>query len=205
MAVGLSVRERSIKRVFDLCVSIPGLIVVSPLIVVAWVAATIDTRANGFYVQRRIGRNGRSFPLFKIRSMRIDSSISTTVTTGQDKRITKVGTILRKTKLDELPQLANVVLGHMSLVGPRPDVAGFADKLQGDDRVILTLRPGITGPASLAFRDEEELLAAQDNPEQYNRDVIWPRKIEINRDYLARWTLTRDFQIIVRTLIGEKT
>lgn len=198
---GLPLRSQVIKRLFDLSLAIPGLLLSTPVIVLAWLAATISTGANGFYIQQRIGRFGQPFPLFKIRSMRIDHSIQTTVTTGQDRRITRVGAILRRTKLDELPQLANVVLGHMSLVGPRPDVAGFADELQGDDRVILSVRPGITGPASLKFRDEEELLAEQSDPEQYNREVIWPGKVAINRDYVAKWTLADDMQILFQTVL----
>ena len=204
MTQGLSRKDRFLKRLFDLVISVPGLLACMPLIALSWLAATIDTRANGFYVQRRIGRHGRPFPLFKIRSMRVNSSISTTVTTGKDSRITRVGGFLRKTKMDELPQLANVVLGHMSLVGPRPDVAGFADKLEGNDREVLELRPGITGPAAIAFRNEEDLLAAQADPERYNREVIWPEKVRINRDYLATWSLLRDVEIIFKTIFGTK-
>ncbi len=135
--------------------------------------------------------------------MRVDDSINTTVTTENDRRITRVGAVLRATKLDELPQLANVVIGNMSMVGPRPDVVGFADQLVGDDRMILTLRPGITGPASLEFRDEEELLAKQDNPEQYNREVIWPKKVAINRLYVQNWSLIGDCNIIFRTVFNR--
>ncbi len=200
MPTGLSLRDRMIKRAFDLSLAVPGLVICSPLILVAWLAATVDTRANGFYVQHRVGLHGRLFPLFKIRSMRVDQAIVTTVTTRRDRRITRVGAVLRKTKIDELPQLVNVVLGHMSLVGPRPDVAGFADQLLGEDRVVLAVRPGITGPASVAFRDEEALLAEQDDPERYNREVIWPRKVKINRDYISSWSMYKDIKIILSTL-----
>ena len=116
--------------------------------------------------------NGKQFPLLKLRSMRVIAGSQTNVTADGDQRITKTGRMLRKLKIDELPQLFNVLLGQMSLVGPRPDVPGFADQLTGDDRIILSIRPGITGPASIAFRNEEEILASVDDPETYNLSLI---------------------------------
>jgi len=129
------------------------------------------------------------------------AAYETTVTRRGDPRITPLGSLLRRTKIDELPQLWNVLLGDMSFVGPRPDVPGFADILQGEEREMLSIRPGITGPATLKYRDEEELLAAQDDPEGYNRDVIWPDKVKINLNYIRNWSLGRDIGYIVKTVL----
>lgn len=200
---GLTLRQRMLKRTMDLMISVPLLIVLLPILLIAWLAATISTRQNGFFVQRRIGLDGAEFPLLKIRSMRAIPGYNTTVTTGQDPRITRIGRFLRKTKLDEFPQLINVIVGHMSLVGPRPDVAEYSGTLTGEDRIVLSVRPGITGPASLAFRDEEEILAGQGSPDQYNRRVIWPEKVAINRRYIARWSLGQDLVLLFKTAFGS--
>ncbi len=128
--------------------------------------------------------------------------LDTTVTSSKDPRITKFGQFLRRTKLDELPQLWNVLKGDMSLVGPRPDVSGFADQLTGEDRIILSIRPGITGLATLTFRKEEELLANQKNPERYNREVIWPEKVRLNKLYIKKYRQQLDFEILVKTFFG---
>jgi lipopolysaccharide/colanic/teichoic acid biosynthesis glycosyltransferase len=125
------------------------------------------------------------------------------ITTGIDKRITPIGKILRKYKLDELPQLWNVLTGTMSFVGPRPDVRGYADTLTGEDRVILSIKPGITGPASLYFRNEEELLAKVENPSKYNDEVIWPLKVKINREYIEHYKFIQDIQYILATVLGK--
>ena len=172
------------------------------LILLGFLIATIDTRQNGFFTQNRVGRGGRTFKVVKIRTMRKVQGLDTTVTTSMDARITKWGRILRRLKIDELPQLMNVLLGNMSLVGPRPDVPGYADKLTGDDRVILSIRPGITGPATLKYRDEEEILASVEDPEAYNREVIFPDKVRINREYIKNYTLLSDIRYIIRTVVG---
>lgn len=200
MRSGLSPTNYLLKRTFDILVSFLGLLFLWPLLLLGWIAAAISTRANGFFVQTRVGMHGRTFKLLKLRSMRNRADFQTTVTTRQDPRITKVGALLRKTKMDELPQLWNVLVGDMSLVGPRPDVPGFADQLVGDDRIVLSIRPGITGPASLEFRDEEELLSKQAEPELYNREVIWPRKVELNKDYVANYSFWKDLGYIWRTV-----
>jgi lipopolysaccharide/colanic/teichoic acid biosynthesis glycosyltransferase len=200
MHSGLTPANRFLKRVFDILVSLLGLLVLWPLLLVGWLAAAASTRANGFFVQTRVGMHGQTFKLLKLRSMRKCFVVQTTVTTRQDPRITRIGSLLRKTKMDELPQLWNVLVGDMSLVGPRPDVPGFADQLTGDDRSVLSIRPGITGPASLEFRDEEELLAMQDDPEKFNREVIWPRKVELNRAYVANYSFWKDLVYIWRTI-----
>jgi lipopolysaccharide/colanic/teichoic acid biosynthesis glycosyltransferase len=124
------------------------------------------------------------------------------VTTGRDRRITWLGRIWRKTKIDELPQLINVLKGNMSFVGPRPDVPGYADRLQGDDRIVLSVRPGITGPATLKYRDEEALLADQDDPERYNNEVLWLDKVRINREYVESWSFWQDIRYILKTICG---
>ena len=140
------------------------------------------------------------FRVINIRTMRVGTGLDTTVTTGHDPRITPLGRFFRRAKIDELPQLINVLLGQMSFVGPRPDVPGYADALEGEDRVILTVRPGITGPATLKYRDEETLLAGVDDPERYNRDVIFPDKVRINREYVQQWSLRKDLGYIWRTV-----
>lgn len=188
------------KRLFDLVFSILGLLLLGWIIFIAYTLACIDTRANGFFMQDRVGKGGRLFKVIKIRTMRPNLKISSTVTASDDARITSLGRILRKLKIDELPQLVNVFLGQMSFVGPRPDVPGFADRLVGEERLLLSVRPGITGPATLKYRDEEKLLAAQDDPERYNEEVIWPDKVRINLDYIRTWSLAKDIGYIWRTI-----
>ncbi len=197
----LQFRDRLIKRSFDIFVSAFGLLALWWLILITWILAAIDTKANGFFTQKRVGRDGKLFRAIKIRTMRAVPGIVTTATTANDPRITHFGSLLRRTKLDELPQLFNVLVGQMSFVGPRPDVPGFADQLMGEDRIILAVRPGITGPATLAFRDEETLLASQAEPERYNREVIFPEKVRINREYVTRYRFTNDIRYIIQTII----
>ena len=199
--VALSARQAAIKRAFDFILALVGLLVTWWLIALAWLAATIDTRSNGFFIQQRVGRYGRVFNVIKIKTMLPSAEPGTTVTCQGDPRITRLGGFLRRTKIDELPQLWNVLLGHMSFVGPRPDVPGFADTLQGEERALLSVRPGITGPATIKYRDEAALLAAQGNPEVYNRQVIWPDKVQINLNYIRNWSLGRDIQYIVNTVL----
>jgi lipopolysaccharide/colanic/teichoic acid biosynthesis glycosyltransferase len=171
------------------------------LILLAAFAAYLDTGLSGFFKQKRIGENGKLISVFKIRSMRNISGIVTTVTTDKDPRISFIGRFLRKTKIDELPQLWNVLRGTMSLVGPRPDVPGFADALEGEDRIILTVRPGITGLASLFFHNEEELLAKEENPEEYSRKVIWPEKVRLNKSYIQNYSFWLDLKLIWKTVV----
>ena len=197
---GLSAGQAAFKRSFDFVVALFGLLVTWWLIFLAWIAASIDTRSNGFFIQKRVGRNGTIFKVVKIKTMRPVDSFDTTVTRRGDPRITPLGVFFRRTKIDELPQLWNVLVGHMSFVGPRPDVPGFADALQGEERAMLSIRPGITGPATLKYRNEEELLATQDAPEAYNHDVIWPDKVQINLEYIRNWSLRRDIHYILATV-----
>ena len=193
-----------IKRFLDSIVSFLVLIVCFPLLIILFVIANISTKENGFYTNTRIGKQGRPFVMWKIRSMKSYPAINTSVTTQCDPRITPFGRFLRQTKLDELPQLWNVLKGDMSLVGPRPDVPGFADKLEGDNRKILTVRPGITGLATLSFRNEEILLSKQKNPEKYNLEVIWPEKVRLNKYYIEHYSLWLDFKILFKTVFGGK-
>lgn len=197
----MNARQRTVKRAFDLAVATPLLVALSPLIVVLAALARRDSGGSGIFRQTRIGRHGVPFEVLKFRTMRVDVARDTTVTTRDDPRVTPFGAWLRQTKLDELPQLINVIRGEMSLVGPRPDVPGWYDELTGEDCVLLEVRPGITSPAAIAFRDEEELLAEKDDAEAYNREVLWPRKVAVNREWLATWTLSSDLKCLARTLL----
>lgn len=199
---GLSFKNRALKRMFDFLVSGVGLLITWWIIVGAAIAATIDTGRNGFFLQRRIGRNGEPFTVIKIRTMKVIAGVNTTITAAGDARITTLGTIFRRYKIDELPQLINVFLGQMSLVGPRPDVPGYADRLVGEDRLMLTVRPGITGPATLKYRNEEALLASQWDPERYNQEVIWPDKVRLNCNYVRNWRFFDDIRYIWVTVTG---
>ncbi|MGM0564431.1 MAG: sugar transferase [Pseudomonadota bacterium] len=201
-ALRLSPFQAFLKRSFDCLVALLGLLAVWWLILLAWLGASWDTRSNGFFVQERVGRGGRLFRVVKIKTMRPSRELTSTVTASGDPRITPLGRFFRKTKIDELPQLWNVLLGHMSFVGPRPDVPGFADRLEGEERAMLNIRPGITGPATLKYRDEEALLASVDDPEAYNREVIWPDKVQINLGYIRHWSLWRDLRYILETVLG---
>lgn len=204
--VGMSPRQELVKRSFDVVVGGAVLVLTSPLIAVGWLVATVSTRQNGLFRQVRVGRHGELFEVLKLRSMRTVPGLDSTVTTSHDIRVTRAGAWLRRLKLDELPQLVNVLRGEMSLVGPRPDVPGFADVLTGRDRVVLALRPGITGPGALAYRHEEALLAGVPDPERYNREVIWPDKVRLNREYAESWTLVSDVRCLVdtvRTVLGR--
>jgi len=171
------------------------------IIVPAWVLASLDTHKNGFFTQERVGKDGRIFRVIKIRTMREVPGLNSTVTTGSDVRITRLGRFWRRSKIDELPQLINILKGDMSFVGPRPDVPGYADRLQGDDRIILSVRPGITGPATLKYRNEEYLLAEKNDPQKYNDQVLWPDKVRLNREYVEKWSFIKDLRYIWMTVI----
>lgn len=199
----LTKRERLNKRGFDIIFSFVGLVFTFPLIFVSFLAIVISSRTSGIYAPYRIGRHGLPFKIYKLKTMREGSGPINSVTTKDDPRITSIGKWLRKFKIDELPQLWNVLKGEMSLVGPRPDVAGFADQLQGQDREILSLLPGITGLATLNFKQEEELLAQQKDPVTYNREVIWPEKIKLNKEYIENYSFGLDIQILWKTIVGS--
>jgi len=178
-----------LKRGFDVLLSGLGLVLFSPLIVVLILFASIDTRSNGVFIQKRIGKDGRVFILYKLRTMK-----------GISEKISKIGFLLRKYKMDEILQLFNVFIGDMSFVGPRPDIPGYADKLEGEDRLILNLKPGITGPASLKYYNEEELLSQAEDPLKYNDEVIYPDKVKINLEYYYNRSFWGDIIIIINTI-----
>lgn len=190
--------QRFQKRSFDIFSSILGLVFLWPLILLCIILARRDTRASGLFRQKRIGRHGVPFMVNKIRTMSVTGG--STVTVSGDPRITPLGAMFRRWKLDELPQLWNVLNGTMSIVGPRPDVPGYFDQLPDEDKVILQLRPGMTGPATLKYRNEEELLQTVDDPQRYNDTIIWPDKVKINKGYLKNWSLLRDIAIIWKTV-----
>lgn len=190
------------KRSFDIVVSFLGLTFSWWLIFIAWIIATFETRSNGFFIQKRVGKDGKIFNVIKIKTMKKVEGVDTTITSSNDVRITKSGKFFRDTKIDELPQLINVLIGDMSFVGPRPDVPGYADKLEGEDRIVLSIRPGITGPASLKYKNEEEILASQNDPKWYNDKIIWPDKVRINKEYIKNWSLKTDIEYIIKTVTG---
>ena len=187
------------KWCFDRIVALIGLIVLFlPLLVIA-ILIKLDSKGPVFFMQTRIGKDGKPFKICKFRTMHRDAK-GDTITTANDPRITRMGHWLRHSKVDCLTELINVFIGQMSFVGPRPDVPGYADQLQEEDRRILQLRPGITGPASIKYRNEEELLAQQDDPKWYNDNVIWPDKVRINLDYLNNWSFFGDIKMIFKTV-----
>ncbi|MEZ6056452.1 MAG: sugar transferase [Planctomycetaceae bacterium] len=197
--------QRTLKRCFDIVASASGLVVAGPIILLATIAARWDTRASGIFRQTRVGLDGKTFQILKIRTMREGTEISTTVTTSHDRRITRLGRLLRKTKVDELPQLWNVLKGEMSFVGPRPDVPKqLADLSDEDRRDYVSIRPGITGVGSLKYRNEEEILARQQDPERYNREIIFPDKVRLNREYIENYSLLGDLGYLWKTLFGDR-
>jgi lipopolysaccharide/colanic/teichoic acid biosynthesis glycosyltransferase len=184
----------SIKRIIDIILSLFGLFVFFPILLFAWIISSIETKSNGIFIQERVGKDSIFFKIFKIKTMKVvDGSIN-------DIRITKFGRYFRIYKIDELPQLWNVLIGDMSFVGPRPDVPGYADRLKGSDRKILSVRPGITGPAQLFYKNEEFLLNSHRDPTQYNDTIIWPNKVKINRKYVEGCSFSKDFYYIFKTL-----
>lgn len=193
--------DLALKRSFDLLASALGLLLLWPVMLVCALIALRDTGISGIYSQERVGRNGKLVRIHKIRTMRhVDAYAGNHITTENDPRVSPVGRRLRRYKLDELPQLWNVFVGDMSLVGPRPDVPGYADSLTGPERRVLALRPGITGPATIKYRDEEHLLACQSNPREYNDRVLYPDKVRLNLEYLDNWSLLTDIRYILMTV-----
>ncbi|MGB3592383.1 MAG: sugar transferase [Nonlabens sp.] len=173
----------------ELIVAVIAVVILAPVIMIGWVLAAISTGSNGWFLQERVGRYGKTFKIHKLRTM-------------NDGRVTGIGAILRKTKLDELPQLLNVITGDMSIVGPRPDIPGYYDLLQGEDRRLLELRPGLTSGAAIKYRNEEALLAAQDDPILYNDTILFPDKVAMNIEYMNKRSIATDFKIILQTVIS---
>jgi lipopolysaccharide/colanic/teichoic acid biosynthesis glycosyltransferase len=198
-----------IKRSFDIAVAAMGLVVLSPLMVIFAVLIKCDSEGPVFFKQRRIGKNFRAFAIYKFRTMKENSELSgPVITVGEDPRITRIGRFLRKTKLDELPQLINVLKGEMSLVGPRPELPRFVELFQREYAEILTVRPGITDLASLKYHDEAKLIGEFPNPEEEYVMSILPDKIRLAREYIDRSSIVFDLSLILRTLpklFGFKT
>ena len=190
-----------IKYLFDKITALFGMIIISPFLLIIYVIHKLVMPKGSFiFLQERIGQYGEKFNIYKIRTMKQDSDDVNFVTTSNDERIAPFGRWLRRTKLDEVVELVNVLKGEMSLVGPRPDVPGYADCLVGEDRKILELKPGITGPASLKYINEEEILTNVENPQQYNDEVIYPDKVKINLDYYYNRSIWGDIRIIFNTV-----
>ena len=207
-----------LKYIFDRLVALIGLLVLWPVLVI--VAIMVKVKMPGgptFFVQKRVGKDGKLFSCHKFRSMTVKHSGSSVSVAG-DSRITPFGATLRHYKLDELPGLWDVLIGNMSFVGPRPDVPGYADKLEGEDRDVLKLRPGITGPATLKYRLEDEMISeyvaqkqkegdnrpAQDIAVEYNDNVIYPDKVRLNCYYYRHYSFIKDIQMIFATVLGFK-
>ncbi len=192
----------ALKWIFDRFMALIGLMILLPIFIA--VAILIKCKMPDgptLFTQKRVGRNGKLFTMYKFRSMTVGHGGSSVSVAGES-RITPLGAKLRRYKLDELPELWNVLIGDMSFVGPRPDVPGYADQLKGENHQVLKLRPGITGPASLKYRNEEELLATQVNPQRYNDEVIFPDKVRINLYYLNHFSFIKDIQMIICTVLG---
>jgi len=193
----LTKRQQDIKRVFDIIVSFFGLLLFIIPIILLIIISRFQTGLPGLFIQKRVGKRGKCFYMIKIRTLIENKNHSLEELTSH---MSLFGRVLRKSKLDELPQLINVLKGDMSLVGPRPDLPGYADQLEGSDRIILTVRPGITGPATIKYKKEEEILLKQTNPQQYNDTVIWPDKVKINKDYVENWSFLKDLKYIYRSV-----
>ena len=189
------------KRIVDFVLSALGLVVLSPLLLLIAVLVRLTSPGPAFFRQLRVGRNGRSFILLKFRTMAVlQDAEKGSLEVGSSARVTRVGRVLRKTKLDELPQLWNVLKGDMALVGPRPEVRKWVDAYPDYWDRILTVRPGITEPGAIEFRNEEDILAAQSEPESYYRNVILPRKLDLYEEYVQTRSFWGDFRILLRTV-----
>ena len=188
-----------LKRTFDILLSIFAIFLLFPFFLLVSFLIVIDSGFPIFFLQKRIGRDAKEFNIIKFRTMKKNNE-NITITVSDDSRITRIGKYLRKTKIDELPEILNVLFGQMSFVGPRPDVKGYADKLKGANRKILALRPGITGPASLKYYNEEYILSQKSNPKKYNDEVIFPDKVKINMDYFHNRSFFLDLKIIFATI-----
>ena len=178
------------KRVFDIAFSLTAIVLLLPVLLICLILASADTNSTGLFLQERIGRLGKPFTIFKLRTMH-----SRTV------KISGIGTFFRRFKLDELPQLFNVLLGNMSVVGPRPDISGYYDHLKGEARKILELKPGLTSGAAIKYANEETILLQQENPLLYNDTVLFPDKVKLNLDYYYHHSFFGDLKIVWQTVL----
>ncbi|EEH96869.1 sugar transferase [Clostridium tertium] len=191
-----------IKRIFDFLASLLGIIILSPILLIVAIAIKIDSKGDILFLQKRIGKNGIPFYIYKFRTMVSDAEkLGKQITVGKDNRITKVGAFLRKYKIDELPQLFNVLKGDMSLVGPRPEVPKYVELYTELERRVLKVRPGITDLASLRYKDENDILGKVDNPEEYYINVIMKDKLKLNLEYIEKSNLIFDISLIFKTII----
>jgi lipopolysaccharide/colanic/teichoic acid biosynthesis glycosyltransferase len=189
------------KRLFDILFSFLGLVILIPVFIIIALLIIIDSRGGAFYKQLRVGKDNVDFYLLKFRSMKIDSDKSGLLTVGgRDSRITKIGYFIRKYKIDELPQLFNVLTGDMSLVGPRPEVRKYVNMYNQEQMKVLTLKPGITDYASIEYRNENEILGMVENPEQVYINEIMPAKLKINLKYISEKSIGTDMKIIFKTI-----
>jgi len=190
-----------IKRIFDIVFSFAGLILLSPVLIVIAILIRFDSKGPVLYKQTRVGRNNKDFKLLKFRTMNPDSDSKGLLTVGgRDPRITKTGYYLRKFKLDELPQLINVLYGEMSFVGPRPEVRKYVELYTEDQKRVLNVSPGITDVASIKYKNENDLLEKAEDPEKYYIEKIMPDKIKLNLEYINERSFFKDFKVILRTL-----
>jgi lipopolysaccharide/colanic/teichoic acid biosynthesis glycosyltransferase len=190
-----------IKRLFDIVFSFSMLLVLSPILIAIVIAVILDSRGGAFFGQTRVGKNEKPFKLWKFRTMRPDSEHKGQLTIGaRDARITKVGFVLRKYKIDELPQLWNVLVGEMSMVGPRPEVPRYVAMYNAEQKMVLSVKPGITDYASLLYFEESELLAKSANPEQTYISEVMPAKLRLNLDYIRSNSFGGDLRIIAQTV-----
>ena len=197
------VNKKLNKRIFDLIFSIIGLIIFGWIIIILGVICSIDTRKSGFFFQKRIGLKGKSFQIIKLRTMTSRYEINYHITTKNDPRVTKLGRFLRKYKLDEFPQLFNILKGEMSFVGPRPDLESFVFLIPLKEReIILSVKPGITSLATLKFRDEESILSKEKNPIDYNNEILIPEKTKLNIEYIKKQSIMNDISIIFKTIFS---
>lgn len=191
------------KRLFDITASFFGILILSPLFIFISLWVGLSSKGGVFYKQIRVGRNNKDFKLYKFRSMRVNSDKQGLLTVGsKDSRITKAGYFIRKYKIDELPQLINVLKGDMSFVGPRPEVRRYVDLYSEEQMKVLSVRPGITDPASIKYRNENDILSSASNPEEYYIQHIMPDKLKINIDYINTRTFFKDIKIIFQTIFG---
>lgn len=191
------------KRLFDITASFFGIIILSPLLIFIGLWVGLSSKGGVFYKQIRVGKNNKDFKLYKFRSMRVNSDKQGLLTVGsKDSRITKAGYFIRKYKIDELPQLFNVLKGDMSFVGPRPEVRRYVDLYSEEQMKVLSVRPGITDPASIKYRNENDILSSASNPEEYYIQHIMPDKLKINIDYINKRTFVKDIKIIFQTIFG---
>jgi len=200
----IPLKHELLKRSFDLSLSLVGIIIFFPVMLLAFLIASIETKSFGLFTQYRVGKDFTQFKIIKIKTMRKIPNYNTNVTTSLDPRITRWGRIFRKYKIDELPQLVNVLMGKMSFVGPRPDVFEMYEDLKGIEWLVLSIRPGITGPATIKYKNEEEILASVSDPIAFNK-LIFKDKIQINLDYIKHYHFSNDIKLMIQTLKRDQS